>query len=170
MVWLGRDDGSLHEFNLQSGKLRKTFKMGDDTQAHDGTITGIGCQMLQIALITVSADRTLKVWRIKSGKYLEKLTLDEPIQRLTFQRTTNLAAVALANFSIIIIDCTEHPLTLSRTISGHSAEITAMSWSSDTRWLATAAMSGIVKVWDIATAQLIDQFKTPSIPTSLDFR
>ena len=25
MTWLGREDGSIHEYNLQSGKLRKTF-------------------------------------------------------------------------------------------------------------------------------------------------
>ena len=175
MAWLGREDGSLHEFNLQSGKHRKTFEIKSENSenaenAHAGPITGIGCQMLQVALITVGLDKFLKVWRIKSGKFLEKIQLEERAEKMCFQRTTNLAAVSLANFSIVIVDCTEHPLTISRVLAGHGAEITAMAWSSDTRWLATAAMTGVVRVWDIPTAQLVEQFKTPSISTSIGFR
>ena len=55
MAWLGSEDGSVHEFNLQSGKIRKTFSMNPKdpkSKAHDDVVTGIGCQMLQVALIT----------------------------------------------------------------------------------------------------------------------
>lgn len=170
MAWIGCDDGSIREYNLQSGRMRKEYVIGDEkSNAHDDKITGMGCQMLQVALITTSLDGKLKAWRIHSGKLLETIDLHEPALNFSFQRKANLAAVALADFSIIIVDCTGHPLTLARSLSGHSAEIRDISWSQDTRWLATASSDSSIKVWDITTSSLIDQFRTPSIPTSVDF-
>ena len=32
MTWLGREDGSIHEYNLQSGKLRKTFYLDTENK------------------------------------------------------------------------------------------------------------------------------------------
>ena len=81
-----------------------------------------------------------------------------------------MAAIALADFSIAIVDCTEHPLTISRRLAGHDAELTSLAWSNDAKWLSTASADASIRVWDIGTAQLIDQFKTPSLPTSLAFR
>ena len=169
MAWVGREDGSLFEFNLQSGKLRKQY-LANERRAHDGAIRGLGCQALQVALISASCDGRLKAWRIKDGRFLEQMEFEEPILKMKFEERRNLAAVALGDFSIALVDCSGKPLTLSRRLPGHQAELTTLCWSSDAHWLATAAMDATIRVWDVATAQMIDQFKTPSIATTIDFR
>jgi len=86
MAWIGCDDGSIRENNLQSGRLRKEYVIGDEkSNAHDDKITGMGCQMLQVALITTSLDGKLKAWRIHSGKLLETIDLHEPALNFSFQ-------------------------------------------------------------------------------------
>ena len=86
MAWIGCDDGSIREFNLQSGRLRKEYQIGEEkVKAHDDRVTGIGCQMLQVALITTSLDGKLKAWRIHTGKLLETIDLHEPALNFAFQ-------------------------------------------------------------------------------------
>ena len=95
--------------------------------------------VLQVAMISVGEDSTLCAWRIKTGKFLEKMTLPEIPDIFKFQRRTNLAAIGLADYSIIVVDCTNAPLTVARRFSGHNGKITSLYWKHDSRWLVSSS-------------------------------
>ena len=90
-------------------------------------------------MISVGEDSTLCAWRIKTGKFLEKMTLPEIPDIFKFQRRTNLAAIGLADYSIIVVDCTNAPLTVARRFSGHNGKITSLYWKHDSRWLVSSS-------------------------------
>ena len=93
-------------------------------------------------MISVGEDSTLCAWRIKTGKFLEKMALPEIPDIFKFQRRTNLAAIGLADYSIIVVDCTNAPLTVARRFSGHNGKITSLYWKHDSRWLVSSSGKG----------------------------
>ena len=79
-------------------------------KGHSGPIVGLGCQMLQVALISLSQDLTLRAWRIKNGKELEVFKFDERPEKFAYEPRTNMAACALSDGTIELIDCSNAPL------------------------------------------------------------
>merc|ERR1711892_924414 len=164
MVWLGDSGGMIEEYNLQSGKRRRQMI------GHGGAVVGLGAQLLQLALVSVSEDGTLKAWRIKNGALLETFTLAERPESLAFESRTSLAACALADGSIELVDCSNSPLKRVRRFKpAHSASITHLSWKEDARWLVAASVDRSIRTWDVTSGALIDQFATSAIPTSVAF-
>ena len=108
----------------------------------------IWISVLQVAMISVGEDSTLCAWRIKTGKFLEKMTLPEIPDIFKFQRRTNLAAIGLADYSIIVVDCTNAPLTVARRFSGHNGKITSLYWKHDSRWLVSSSGKGSKCIFD----------------------
>ena len=167
MVWVGFSNGKIIEYNLQSGKKRKEyighkgaikgigaqskspsphphFTLNSPSSHRHLTLTFpfIWISVLQVAMISVGEDSTLCAWRIKTGKFLEKMTLPEIPDIFKFQRRTNLAAIGLADYSIIVVDCTNAPLTVARRFSGHNGKITSLYWKHDSRWLVSSSGKG----------------------------
>ena len=135
-------------------------------KGHSGPIVGLGCQMLQVALISISEDSTLRAWRIKNGKELEVFKLDERPEKFAYEPRTNMAACALSDGTIELIDCSNAPLKRVRRFRGHSGGITNLAWKADARWLISSSIDCSIRTWDMATGALIDQFSTVNIPTS----
>ena len=64
----GAEDGSLLRWNLASEEPLREF------QGHSARINGIG-YLDSLAMVSVSKDRTLRVWNLPSGRQLNVLTL-----------------------------------------------------------------------------------------------
>ena len=78
-----------------------------------------------------------------------------------------MLAVALDDFSVLIIDSDLKRIV--RKFSGHSNRISDMAFSTDSRWIITASMDCLIKVWDLPSSKLIDCFKFDKAPTSICF-
>ena len=78
-----------------------------------------------------------------------------------------MLAVSTDDFSVLVIDCDVHKIV--RRFTGHSNKISDMAFSADSRWLMTASMDCLLKVWDLPSGKLIDCFKFDSAPTSVCF-
>lgn len=64
----GAEDGSLFRWSLTSEEPLRAF------QGHSARINGLG-YLDQLAMVSVSKDRTLRVWNLPSGRQLNVLTL-----------------------------------------------------------------------------------------------
>lgn len=93
------------------------------------------------------------------------LKLDEPVSLFSTHRESAMIAVALENFTVLIVDSDSRAVV--RKFIGHKGPITDACFSPDSRWLLTASRDCTVKVWDIPSAYLVDQFRMPQICTSL---
>lgn len=70
------------------------------------------------------------------------------------------------NFIVHIIDCdTRHRPV--RTFGLHENRITDMAFNNENRWLITACMDSVIRVWDMLTGLMIDAFCTSSPCVSL---
>lgn len=92
--------------------------------------------------------------------------LKEPVQFFRSHRESSMLAVALEDFSIYIVDIDTRNIV--RKFLGHSAQITDVSFSPDSRWLITSSMDCTVRTWDIPSSQLIDQFRMETACVSLN--
>ncbi|CAH1986291.1 unnamed protein product [Acanthoscelides obtectus] len=59
--------------------------------------------------------------------------------------------------------------TVVRKFLGHTAQLTDASFSPDSRWLVTSAMDCTIRLWDVPTGHLVDEFSTERACISLDF-
>lgn len=77
-----------------------------------------------------------------------------------------MLVVGLEDFSIKIVDIDTHRII--RKFTGHTAQLTDATFSPDSRWLITSAMDCSLRIWDVPTGQLVDQFATEAACVSVD--
>lgn len=147
---------------MQSGIHRGHY---GKTTAHASAIRGIGCDNLNQFVVTGGSDGLVKFWNFKgtaseTSKCLTTLDLEDGVTMFRAHRESAILGVALENFSVVVLDLDTRVIV--RRFEGHSAQITDACFSPDSRWLITASMDCTIKVWDIPSSYLIDQFRVNS--------
>ncbi|KAK6627753.1 hypothetical protein RUM44_010232 [Polyplax serrata] len=166
-IMIGYTSGHCDRFNIQSGIHRATY--GSD-KAHDGPVRGITTDVLNKVVITGGADKLVKWWKFReedSRQEIHKLELSDAVSLFASHDESSLTAVALENFSIILID--NDGRDVIRIFEGHTGRLMDLAFSPDSRWLITSAMDCCVFTWDIPSGCLIDHFKVDAPCTSLAF-
>ncbi|KAJ3087296.1 hypothetical protein HK100_008407 [Physocladia obscura] len=162
-AFIGSSAGGLDMYNLQSGRLKKTFPK---TNGHSKAIVGLAVDALSSKVISVSLDSFLKIWDIKKGTVLHSLELPTSISTLAFHKESNIAAVACDDLCIRIVDI-EFGKTV-RELWGHHNRILDLSLSPDSRWLVSSGLDGSIKLWDIPTSGIAGSLKVDPA-TSVSF-
>ncbi|MBN3310749.1 WDR36 protein, partial [Amia calva] len=145
--------GHIDVYNMQSGIHRGQY--GED-RAHDGPVRGVAVDGLNQLTLSTGADRTLKIWKFKSKELLHSTALSSPPAALLLHRDSGMAAVALDDFTALIVDIETRRIV--RRYSGHCGQINDMAFSPDGRWLITASMDCTIRTWDLPSGCLIDCF------------
>lgn len=94
------------------------------------------------------------------------MILDEPIEWIRYHDESSLIAVALEDFSIILIDLDTKKIV--RRFEGHKGRLTDACFNPDSRWLITASMDCTICTWDIPSSNLIDIFQVYKKLVKLD--
>ncbi|WAR23311.1 WDR36-like protein [Mya arenaria] len=145
---IGYSSGHVDVYNLQSGLQRGSY--GED-RAHSSSVQGVVVDGLNQVTLTSGRDGDLKFWSFKQKKLLETVKLESPVSSILLHRESAMLAVARDDFHVNIVD-----------VDGQK-----VAFSSDARWLVTAAMDCSLRVWDLPTGRLIDCFLVDSAVTSL---
>ncbi|XP_058467222.1 WD repeat-containing protein 36 [Malaya genurostris] len=164
-VAIGYSSGHLERFNVQSGIHRASY---GKPSAHDSVaVRGVSMDNLNQMVVSGGAERTIKWWQFKhnTSTPIFCLQLSEPVSLFSTHRESAMIAVALEDFSVMIVDCDSR--TVVRKFVSHRGPITDMCFSPDSRWLLTTSRDCSIKVWDIPSAYLVDHFRMPQICTSL---
>lgn len=101
------------------------------------------------------------------GSPLTILDMEGSVNLIHDHRESSMLAIALEDFSIMLIDIDTHRLV--RKFIGHTGQITDASFSPDSRWLVTSSMDCSIRTWDIPSGQLVDQFGIDQACISLSF-
>ncbi|XP_065372448.1 WD repeat-containing protein 36 [Calliphora vicina] len=162
-VIIGYSSGDVERFNIQSGHHRATY----GNPAHRAAIRGVACDNLNQVVVTGCSDGFLKFWHFKqiSDKPLAKMQLKDGISLIRCHRESAMIAVALVNFTILVIDLDTK--VVIRKFEGHAAKINDVTFSPDSRWLISASMDATIKIWDIPSSYMIDQFRVEKPCVSL---
>ncbi|XP_076646998.1 WD repeat-containing protein 36 [Halictus rubicundus] len=168
-VIIGYNTGHVEKFNIQSGIHRNSY--GSEKGAHNGPVKGVMVDSLNQTVITAGIDSFIKFWDFKPRKGVTEpkttLAMEEPIEWLRYHNDNSLVAVALEDFSIVLIDLDTRRIV--RRFEGHEGRLTDACFNPDSRWLITASMDCTICVWDIPSSNLIDIFQVPEACISLHF-
>nr|XP_033332370.1 WD repeat-containing protein 36 [Megalopta genalis] len=168
-VIIGYNTGHVEKFNIQSGIHRCSY--GSEKGAHSGPVKGLMVDSLNQTVITAGRDGVIKFWDFKPRKGVTEpratLAMEESIEWLRYHNDSSLVAVALEDFSIVLLDLDTRRIV--RRFEGHEGRLTDACFNPDSRWLITASMGCTICVWDIPSSNLIDIFQVPDACTSLHF-
>ncbi|KAF7990414.1 hypothetical protein HCN44_000219 [Aphidius gifuensis] len=167
-VIIGFNTGHIDRYNIQSGILRATY--GDKKYgAHEGAVKGIMVDSLNQTVVSAGHDCYVKFWSFKSKLNIPKqvVKLIKPIEWLKTHRESSLIALALEDFSIILMDLDSRRVV--RHFIGHEAQLKDATFSPDARWLVSSSMDCTIRTWDIPSGKMIDIFQVPEACISLTF-
>lgn len=158
---VGSSNGSISIYNMQSGILRKQYKL------HKRAVTGIALDGMNRKMISCGLDGLVGFYDFNKSTLLGKLQLDAPITSMVYHRSSDLFALALDDLSIIVIDAVTQRVV--RQLWGHTNRITAFDFSPDGRWIVSASLDSTIRTWDLPTGGCIDGVKLDSVATDLKF-
>ena len=167
--------------DMDEAKLARA-KLDERRQAHlllarhdDASVTGLAVDAVNRTLISVGSDSKLILWSFKTQAAHRKspIYLPSPATMLRHVRDSDLAAIVLEDYSVLIFDCDLQNIVRRLGIQSfpsgprHSAPITDVAFSPSGRRLLTASLDSTIRVWDVPTATCVDWMRFSSPPMSL---
>ncbi len=139
----------------------------------NASVVGLAVDTLNKTLISVGTDSKLILWSFVTHAPHRKspIYLTAPATKLIHTRDSDLLAIALEDYSVVVFDCSS--LTIVRKFGSkestirHNAPITDLAFGPDNRKLFTSSMDGSIRVWDVPTSTCVDWMTFASAPTSL---
>lgn len=150
----GGADGKLIIFDGKTGdKLFDLPGNGPQQQAHAGSIYSLSWDPTSKMILTVSGDKTAKVWDIASQSPMREYKFGTQVddqQVGCLWQGEHLITVALSG-NITYLNFNEDGSFL-RTIKGHSKSITSLVVTKDLMF--SGSHDGLIIFWNIATGQM----------------
>ena len=145
-------------------RWRQREKANIDKASHVDAVVGIAIDSLNKTLVTAGADSKLVLWNFVTHMPHTKspIMLPSPATKLCHVRDSDLAAIAMNDFGIVVFDCSS--LTIVRYFGGsqkvgHTGLISDLGFGPDGRKLFTSSMDGSIRVWDVPTGVCVDWSK-----------
>lgn len=123
-------------------------------QGHSMAVTGLAVDGLNRQLMSCSLDGTVLFWDLKKRALLARVELGAPASRMAFSQESDLLAVMDDNLTLHVLDAVTH--TTVRRFTQHTAPLTDMVFSADAKWLVTSSSDCCVRIFDLASATLVD--------------
>ncbi|CAJ1942734.1 unnamed protein product [Cylindrotheca closterium] len=142
--------------------------------SHSGfAVTGIAVDAVNKTVISVGEDAKLVLWNFKTHAPHKKspYALPAAATKLCHVRDSDLAAIALEDYSALLFDCSTLSVVrrfgFGARMDSHTAPITDLGFSPDGRSLYTSSLDRTVRVWDVPTNSCVDWLGFNTAPTSL---
>jgi serine/threonine protein kinase len=162
-IAIGSDDGNAYLFKLATGSIITLT-------GHKSVVGSVAFSPNSEILATSSVDNTIKIWRVSDGQLLNTFTASSaPMLRISISPDGGLLA-----------SCTEGPensvkiwntsdWSLRNTLTGYGGRVWYVVFSPKGDLLASASDDGTIKLWDVATGQLVKKFVFSGSQTSVQF-
>jgi len=163
---IGFSNGLIFKYNIQSGIFRQYYENQSlsEHRAHDGIVSSISIDALDILLVSSGHDKFLRLWNFKKGVLVSEIEFGSPIMNSQLHKENNLMAVTLNDNSIELFDLETR--TVIRRFSG-PAPVVDLTFSPDSCWLVVAYEDNSIRTWDLSLGKMIDAFKVSTRCTSI---
>jgi WD40 repeat protein/serine/threonine protein kinase len=146
------NDYTVRLWDIKTGKWLRTFDA-----RHKAAVLALCMTANQKYAITASADKTLCVWQVETGRCLRSLTGHQ----------AGVTSVCLTEDEAYVLSGSEDGTArlwdivtgrCRRTFTGHGGPITSLSLSADGRSALTASADRSMKLWDVSTGKCLHTF------------
>ena len=148
-------DRLVRTWDATTGALRKTFR------GHEGTIWGVRFLPNGNKLVSSAEDGTVREWNLATGRGRVVLQHKPRVYWLDVHPDGNRVGLPRSTPSVWIMTLSNGQHT---TLEGHRGEVTAVAFSPDGKWAATASDDETVRVWDASLSQ--PHWRAPGLVTS----
>lgn len=157
----GNSDGTVKLWNCQTGQLKQTFI------GHSEAVWTLAISPDGQTLASGSWDKTVKLWDISTNSEFQ-----QPRGSLLGAFPDSADEIESPNFSGQINPNNESRQpngSLLRTLTGHSDKVKSLAFSPDGARLASADLSGTIKLWQTNTGEIEGTLKGHSTWVELAF-
>ncbi|PSN66948.1 Utp21-domain-containing protein [Corynespora cassiicola Philippines] len=149
------------------------IKYGKGEGRHKGAVTGLAVDSLNRVVISCSDDGKIKFWDFATGLLLHEIDWYPmtKILDMRYHRGSDLIALSCDDGSIRVVDIETKKLIRELWSSRSHAGLQTIDYtfSTDGRWIISAATDATVRVWDLPTGHLIDAMRLPERCNSVAF-
>jgi U3 small nucleolar RNA-associated protein 21 len=150
-------------------ELQRKEKLRSAT--HRQAVTGLAVDTVNKTLISVGLDAKLILWNFRTHAPHKKspYMLPSGATQLCHIRDSDLAAIALKDFTVVLFDCSSLRLVrrFGSGLQNHTGPISDLAFAPDGRTLYTASLDRTIRVWDVPTNSCVDWLGFKTAPTSL---
>ncbi|MCP3696398.1 MAG: hypothetical protein GY917_29655 [Planctomycetaceae bacterium] len=112
-------------------------------------------------LLAAGGFRTVKVWeRSPSLKFGERNGLADVPNAISVSSDGKMAALALNNGSIVLVDAVSGKIT--KTLTGHAGAVSSVQWSADQSLIFSAGADKTIRSWTVADGKQQASLETPA--------
>ncbi|XP_050398777.1 actin-interacting protein 1 [Patella vulgata] len=144
----GGADAMVYIYNGSTGD--KVGQLGD--KAHKGGVYALCFDSSSKKLLTVSADKTAKIWDVETTSVVTEFVMGDQVQDMQvgcLWQNDNILTVSLSGY-INYLDV-NNPSTPRRIIKGHNKSITSLALSSDKSTIFTGSFDSHINYMDAAS-------------------
>ncbi|KRZ30000.1 Protein sidekick -like protein [Trichinella pseudospiralis] len=152
---VGYSTGHVNVYNIQSGAARGSLVDSPDKTAHSLPLQGICVDAFNQIIVTGCSGGNLKLWNYRTRQCLHKETFVSGICKLVLNNDNNLVGIALDDLSLHLYDIFNRR-TVRRFDNCHGNRITDLGFGPGGQWLVSSSLDCTIKVWDLASACLVD--------------
>jgi WD40 repeat protein len=133
----------------------KTGEVQREVRGHDATIHGLSFLPDSTSLMSLSSDKTARLWNVHSGREITKHRLPDKGLRLFAVAGDGKTAAAAGNSELVFMDMESGRISSAETSpdSGRTATFAGMAFTSDGKHLATLDEDGAFWLWDKNTGR-----------------
>ena len=165
-------------WEVASGRQAQTFKLPTRATQFGTNNDRIGSLAFSPdgALLALRDETTLKIWDLKTGSEMKGLaapgilgTSSDPAfimfaARFQFSPDRRLVLFVSEGNKIDIVD-TSSGRTL-QTLSGLQGNVVGVSFSSDSKWLASSGTDNQIRIWEVSTGRTVRTLSGAALPIS----
>lgn len=156
---IGEENGKIRIYDAASGQQQKTLVN------HTAPVTALRFTADKSKLVSVSADKSVRVWNVADGQQVGLVETPAALQAVALVGEGKLIATGGADNIIRLWDFAAvtapnkpaEPLKPTKEIPGHGGPVTSLATYGPGAELVSGSQDGTVRVWNVAAGNAVRQ-------------